>query len=205
MEQPSESGRHRSASDFILLFVCTANICRSPIAERLTRAGLPALPFVAMSAGSHAIAGRPMAAEAAAALRECGGNPDGFTSQPLTEDLVRAADLVLTGTAEHRREVVTMRPQASSRTFTILEFGSLAGAVPGAELMEIENPVLRAHSLVERARLLRGVVRVESLDVADPFGGPGRGYKAAARRIAAGLAPFFGHFAPTPQRALDVR
>ncbi len=200
-----ETGRHRSASDFLLLFVCTANICRSPMAERLTRAALPAMPIVAMSAGTHGIPGRPMPVEAAAALRECGGNPDGFVSQPLTEELVRAADLVLTGAMEHRREVVTILPQAASRTFTIMEFGALAAAVSTAELAEIDNRVLRAQTLVEQARLLRGVVRPEDLDVADPFGGPARGYKAAARQIAAGLAPFFGHFAPMPQRALDVR
>lgn len=60
------------------LFVCTANICRSPIAERLALSVWgTGSPIAVISAGTHATAGRPMAAEAADALRELGGDPEG--------------------------------------------------------------------------------------------------------------------------------
>ncbi|WP_327089367.1 hypothetical protein OIE66_01720 [Nonomuraea sp. NBC_01738] len=189
------------------LFVCTANICRSPIAERLALSVWgTGSPIAVISAGTHATAGRPMAAEAADALRELGGDPEGFVSRPLSVALIQAADLVLTSTTAHRRDVVTLLPRASARTFTIAEFGALAAAAPAREPVPKgdDDPVQLAHDLVAQVRGLRGLVRVSQVDVADPYGGPSRGYRAAARQIATGLAPLFSSVPPRRPRALDV-
>lgn len=207
----NETGRHRSdhttpSSDFLIMLVCTANICRSPMGEWITRAALgPISPITVVSAGIQATPGRPMAVGAEEALRERGVDPEGFGARQLTADLVHAADLVLTGAAAHRRAVVTAVPRAAGRTFTISEFGGLAAAVPARELMQIADPALRAHELVVQARDFRGLVRVGDMDIADPYGGPARGYRVAAQRIADGLAPVLRLLAPKLRRALDVR
>ncbi len=100
-----------------VLYVCTANICRSPAAAALLReADLPGVEVV--SAGTHAAVGSP----ACSVVRELSGHE----SQPLTPALIEPADLVLTAAREHRTAVIDMHPAARSRTFTIRQAGRLA-------------------------------------------------------------------------------
>ncbi|GIG79645.1 arsenate reductase/protein-tyrosine-phosphatase family protein [Planotetraspora kaengkrachanensis] len=178
-----------SRAGFHILFVCTGNICRSALAERLTLSALgPGSPLLVTSAGTRAQAGRPMAERARRVLVRLGGDPEGFASRPLTPAMVVAADLVLTASSEHRAEAVAMHPLAATRTFTIAEFGTLARAVAAESLVRHEDPVRRAHALAAEARALRGLVRVEQPDIADPYGGSRRAHRAAARRISESLA-----------------
>ncbi|WP_204059369.1 arsenate reductase/protein-tyrosine-phosphatase family protein [Microbispora corallina] len=174
---------------FRILFVCTGNICRSPLAERLTLSALgPDGPVVAASAGTRAVPGRPMDEGARRELILLGGDPEGFVSRPLTAEAVAAADLVLAASSEHRREAVALHPLAAARAFTIAEFGALARAVPAGDVLCHGDPARRAQVLVEQVRALRGLVRPEQPDIADPYRGSRRAYRSAARRIAESLA-----------------
>ncbi len=75
-----------------LLFVCTGNVCRSSIAERLAGAWVrqklahsPEADTVQInSAGLSAVAGRPIDPHSAAALVDLGGDPTGFRSRDFT-------------------------------------------------------------------------------------------------------------------------
>ncbi|GAA4195875.1 hypothetical protein AB0C10_28860 [Microbispora amethystogenes] len=174
---------------FRILFVCTGNICRSAMAERLTLAALgPGSPILVGSAGTHARPGLPMTERACGVLRRLGGDPEGFASRPLTADAVTGADLVLAASSEHRAAAVALHPVAAARAFTIVEFGALARALPAGRVPDHEDPVRRARALLEETGALRGLVRVEHPDIADPYGGSRRAYRAAARRIADALA-----------------
>ncbi|MEV0595070.1 hypothetical protein [Nonomuraea cavernae] len=172
-----------SRAGFRILFVCTANICRSPLAERLARSGLGP-PFLVSSAGVRAEPGRPMAEPVRRLLLRMGGEPGGFVSRPLTPALMADADLVLTATTAHRAESVGLCPPAAARTFTIAEFGALSQALTDVAVVRHRDPARRAHTLVEEARALRGLVRVDRPDIADPFGGSRWAYRKAGRRIA---------------------
>ncbi|MFG3442181.1 hypothetical protein ACGF0J_33475 [Nonomuraea sp. NPDC047897] len=182
---------------FRILFVCTGNICRSPLAERLARAALGP-PFQVTSAGTRARPGMGMTERARRVLVGLGGDPDGFASRPLTGDLVAAADLVLTATVAHRAEAVAMHLPAAGRTFTIAEFGVLSREVAGEALAAQRDVVRRARSLVEQARDLRGLVRVDQPDIPDPFGGSRWAYRTAGRRIAQALAAPLGLLTQPP-------
>jgi len=91
-----------------ILFVCTGNTCRSPMAEAIARhlidQGLlgdePRL--VVASAGVAAMGGAPVTPEAAAALVALGIDHDGASS-PLTDEMMRDADLVFGLTEGHVR------------------------------------------------------------------------------------------------------
>src|SRR5689334_19045898 len=114
---------------FRILFVCTANICRSPMAEHLLREGLrerlgpEAEDFVVSSAGTHGLVGEPMDGRARETLRrQYDLDGTGFVARALDEELVQESDLVLTASREHRAVAVTLHPRATRRTFTVREF-----------------------------------------------------------------------------------
>ncbi len=96
------------------LFVCTGNLCRSPMAEAIARSMAPAGSYA--SAGTWAGQGNPATREAVAAAAEAGGNLAGHRSQPLTRDLLAAADRVYVMTRSHGRAVEDLLPAAAGRT-----------------------------------------------------------------------------------------
>ncbi|GGH90780.1 low molecular weight phosphatase family protein [Arthrobacter liuii] len=111
-----------------ILTVCTGNICRSPVAERLLQAGLDqAVPggFLVASAGTRALVGEPMQRASADIVRTFGGNPEGFAARQLTPRILRGVDLVLTMTSGHRGEVLQLDASLLKRTFTIREFARM--------------------------------------------------------------------------------
>ncbi len=159
------------------------------MAERLARAALaPCSTFHVSSAGTHAAPGLEMTDRARQVLVQLGGDPRGFLSRTLTADMVASADLVLTATSRHRAEAVALHPPAHTRAFTIVEFGALAQAAPATAITCHRDPVRRAEAVVAQVKMLRGLVRVDQADIADPYNGSRRAYRAAGRRIADSLA-----------------
>lgn len=188
---------------FEILFVCTGNICRSPMAERLGHdrlrrvLGHESASFHVASAGTAAIVGEPIQEHAAALLRDCGIDPGDFHARQLSERLVVSADLVLTMTREHRAEIAMVVPDALPRLFTIREFARLI-PVAAAEIELGPAAFGRAMSLVPAVSARRAIIRPgrpSDDDVGDPFGGPASGYRrpfevieAAVERIVAAIA-----------------
>lgn len=111
-----------------ILFVCTGNICRSPTAERLAIAyGGQAhfADFTASSAGTRALTGHPMEANAARVLEKLGGDASDFAARQLSPTIAADADLVLTMTGRHRDHVLKLAPQQLHKTFTLREAARL--------------------------------------------------------------------------------
>ena len=108
-----------------VLFVCTGNTCRSPMAEALFlhRFGGEE-QWEACSAGIYAGAGTPASANAIEAMHEIGIDLTNHRSQPLTVELVQQADLIVTMTAGHRFEILQDFPKVGNRVFLIKSFGT---------------------------------------------------------------------------------
>ena len=107
-----------------VLFVCTANICRSPFIETAAR------DLAGPTPGSCS----PVPAPTASAPRD--GRDDGatlrqptrtFISRPLTRELVEEADLVLTAEAAHRAFILEDHPAAFRKVFTLGQFAESVG------------------------------------------------------------------------------
>ncbi len=127
----------------MVLFVCTGNTCRSPLAEGLFRSllcqrleceetELVRRGFIVASAGVSATPGAPASPETLDILREEGIDLSDHASQPVTDQLVAWADLILAMTSRHQSAVT--------------------GAFPGSEL-KVQQ------------------ICVDGYDIADPIGG----------------------------------
>lgn len=113
-----------------ILFVCTGNTCRSPMAAGLARHILEGdgdHETSVLSAGVQALPGIPATAEAVEALGEEGIDISGHRARMLTPQLVGQAALILTMTGSHKREVLRVAPQAEPKTFTLTEYAGLSG------------------------------------------------------------------------------
>ncbi|MBV6726167.1 adenylyl-sulfate kinase [Nocardioides daeguensis] len=171
---PAPSPGTRAAADgarpLRVLFVCTANICRSPYMELRSRALAGAdggIEFA--SAGTHGFDAHRVDRTMAEVLAERGVGSDllsGFASRPLTEDLIEAADLVLTAEAAHRQFVLEEVPSAFRKAFTLGQF---------AESVERVDPGLHGAELVTAVGHRRAGT-AEHHDIRDPY----RRGKAAA-------------------------
>jgi protein-tyrosine phosphatase len=176
---------------FRILHICTGNICRSPIAEHLMRAGLEqrlgpeAGVFVVESAGTWGHTGSPMEAFAHATLAGLEVDGSAFSARELVAEHVVAADLVLTATREHRAAAVVLQPRAAARTFTLREFDRLLSAVDPATLPGGDR-VTRARAVVQAAAAQRGLVppdRPADDDLDDPYQAPQSAFTTCARLV----------------------
>jgi len=107
-----------------ILFVCTGNICRSPMAEGLFRTAVRGLgyDFRVLSAGVGAVDGQPPSAHAVRALKELNIDISRQRSRMLTSELVNQADYIFGMTHGHVDAVTLLYPQAAEKTFLLREF-----------------------------------------------------------------------------------
>jgi protein-tyrosine phosphatase len=184
--------RSSGPDPFRVLFVCTGNICRSPMGQAMLthrlreQLGDDADDVVEVrSAGTYGLVGHPIEPNALTVLGELGVTPDPFESRELVKDLLDETGLVLTATREHRGAAVSMLPRASRRTFTLREFARLVAAADLAHVTG-DGPAERGRSLVEAAAMQRGYVRPDSPaddDIADPYRRPLDAFRSAAHEI----------------------
>ncbi len=158
-----EEGAQRASRDpdpLDVLFVCTANICRSAYMELFARhlsEDDSAVRF--SSAGTHGFDQHPMDPEMAAQLVSHGVDPEAFASRPVSRELVAGADLVLTAEAGHRTKLLEDDPGAFRKIYTLGQFVEAVRRLP-------ED--VRGRDLLEQVGRHRGDAD-PALDVKDPY------------------------------------
>lgn len=97
-----------------ILVVCTGNVCRSPMGERLLRQQLPGRKVT--SAGILGLEGRPANAAAQAVARRHGVSLEGHIARKVTRSLLQKSDLILVMEPEHLHFIATMAPENRGKT-----------------------------------------------------------------------------------------
>ena len=187
--QDRSAQRSRSAEPFRLVFVCTANRCRSPMAEHLARRSLEKrhIPAEVCSVGrlTGGLGATPGAAEAMARSKL---NLSNHVSAQLSPQVLADAHLVLVMERGHLSDVYQTLPDAIDHAFTLGEFPSLLRTIKGdPSLKPIASPLEGARRRIALANKGRDPVRIliddESSDIADPMGRWAWHYRRTAKQL----------------------
>jgi protein-tyrosine phosphatase len=206
-----------------IVLVCTANVCRSPLAERVVAARLVGRGWLGevpvTSAGVRAAEGQPMCEVSATLLEPGEPTSEGHVARQAIREIVEEAGLVLVMEREQRGEIARLAPGSQSKVFTLREVGPLAEEAA----LRIEQGAPRPGDLTGLARLLHSVRGFRApaapsepkrrpwwraaeeppdpLTIVDGHGGPERAHVAAAtdvRATAVGVADAFASLAGIP-------
>lgn len=124
---------------YTILFVCTGNTCRSPMAEAALRVLLEKErpgKFKVISAGITAPTGFPATKFAAEAVKLWDGTLRDHSSQPMTRALAETVDLIIGMSPEHVREILRLSPAAVEKTYLLKNFPQ-----SGTEGEGVDDPI----------------------------------------------------------------
>ncbi|MGQ9567021.1 MAG: arsenate reductase/protein-tyrosine-phosphatase family protein [Anaerolineae bacterium] len=126
-----------------ILFVCTGNLCRSPMAsglfrKRLEEEGLDAA-YDVRSAGVSAVEGSPASFHAVRAMEEYGVDLGSHQAHLLTPEDVRRADVVVVMEAFHREAITGKLPEEAPKVHLLRELAGEAGDVEDVYGLDLDE------------------------------------------------------------------
>lgn len=173
---------------FTVLHVCTGNICRSPMSERILD-GLTGDDVLNHGSGiSDYHEGAAMEPESALELEERGFDPAGHRARHIDRAQVESADLILVATAVHREYIAERFPEAVGKTFLVRQFGRITeDLLKGEAALPGGDAVARGQALVALAAERRGDHPED--DLSDPWGLSRAVYSQIADQLEDALEP----------------
>lgn len=179
--RPARAGRGTTYTPHIdVLFACTGNICRSPIAEALLRARLAdRAPSLTVGSVGQLFDDRPAERNAIRAMADRGIDISGHRSRKQSPALIADASLILAMERFQVRDLSVLAPGTFQRTFTLPEFVRLVEASPPRTDRNLRRWVEQLGS----EREVQGYMNDEREMVADPMGRSLRVFRARTREI----------------------
>jgi protein-tyrosine phosphatase len=174
-----------TAVPFSVLHVCTGNICRSPMSERILD-GLTGDDVFNHGAGTSSWhEGEDMQPFSARELEDRGYEAGGHGARHLTRAHVAASDLILVATTGHLGFIAEHYPEAAGKTFLVRTFGRVAE--DAADELPDGDVNTRGKALVALAELRRA--DYDETDLSDPWGMSRAVYATIADQLEAALKP----------------
>ncbi|GGE05334.1 protein-tyrosine-phosphatase [Marinithermofilum abyssi] len=192
-----------------ILFVCTGNTCRSPMAEALLRklAEEEGLALDVRSAGVAAAPGSGPAQQAVDVMKEWEIDHSAHRSQPISPELIQWADVIFTMTSGHRQLLAQAYPEALEKVVPLKEYvhRDQESEALLQQLNEVLTEIEMRRSMMndqadreqekklrreleqlkeQREALSRQLLeRIPEVDIRDPFGGSVEEYRACAQEL----------------------
>ena len=132
--------------------------------------------FTTSSAGTRAVINNPIHDNAAAVIRELGGDTSNFAARQVSPKILAGADLILAMTQDHRDRILELAPRKLHRTFTLQEASRLVSQFSPQDLSDLSG--LRSSLAPDDAR-----------DIADPIGRDPEFFGVIGAQIAELLPP----------------
>jgi len=185
-----------------ILVVCTANICRSPMAAAmLAAASVDRGVALTVSSAGFLFEGNPASDTATKVMRERGLDLAPHRSRIVTRQLLDDADLVLTMERRHARDLV-LKCGNEEKVHTLKAFGALVFELTAAEhepSIAGVRPLLRAAAIARSGPAFLGDGRVD--EIADPHGRSARVHRKTADEIAAAVDVIASSMATSQEQA----
>ena len=159
-----------------LLFVCTANICRSPTAELIARDGFGESDMVFRSAG-FLQSGESCPSELVGVLGDRSIDASNHRSYQIDQPSIDAAELLLTMEGRHVQKATMLSPDAFPKIVPIREAAAVLDR-HGRSGLSVEDFIEE----LNRERDPRQYLGTK-WDVADPYGGRVKAYRKAVEEI----------------------
>lgn len=167
-----------------VLFICTGNICRSPMGELLLPQFMPDLE--SDSAGTRGLVSHEIAPNSKMAAR-----PAWHRFQQLPRETSHPAnragrDLILCFEHEQRKEIAVIAPTAARKTFLINDFANMCVYCKEQGYMEGNTRQEKLESVIDNASMIRPMIP-DTNNVEDPIGKDFAVYQAAYNEICKAL------------------
>ncbi|MEO0076140.1 MAG: low molecular weight protein arginine phosphatase [candidate division WOR-3 bacterium] len=134
-----------SNKEFVVLFVCTGNSCRSPMAKGIFDKCCEQLlsknsriKIVSYSCGTNTTEGQTPSPFAIKAVAKYDVDIRHHLSAPISKSRIKMADLILTMEQKHKEKVIELVPEAKERTFLLSEYAT-------GKLEEISDPFQKSY------------------------------------------------------------
>jgi len=193
-----------------ILTVCTGNLCRSPVLERLLAFGIarhwPAAAsgpgaLSLASAGTRALVGQSIPDPLLLRLAAAGADSSPYAARQLTRELIADAGLVIAATRAHRAAVAELHPPAVRITFTLRELTRLTADLPPGDRAPLD-PAARLGAFVAALAAHRGLASIVDPaddDVIDPYLGSDARYEEAWQQVRGGAEAMLKALVPASQ------
>ena len=163
-----------------VLFICTGNICRSPMGELLFRTYTQGTSLKVGSAGTHSLVGHAIDPSSNALMESVGIDASQFRSTQLTQSIANNADLILCFEPEQRHNVVIIAPTALPYTFTLTDFSNMCAYCAQHNMITGVTIQERLQSVINQSMQARPMLP-PAATIPDPYRRNFEAFRSAAR------------------------
>ena len=163
-----------------VLFICTGNICRSPMGELLFRTYTQGTSLEIGSAGTHSLVGHGIDPSSKALMYAVGIDSSQFRSTQLTQDIADNSDLILCFEPEQRHNIVVIAPTALPYTFTLTDFSNMCAYCAQHNMITGVTIQERLQSVIDQSMQIRPMLP-PSATIPDPYRKNFEAFRSAAR------------------------